>query len=235
MSVLAEPQTGQEPVYPESDGRPMAENTLQFEWIVTIEGGLDALFREVPDVFVAGDLLWYPVEGSPTIRAAPDALVVFGRPKGHRGSYLQWREDGIAPQVVFEVLSPGNRLPEFVNKFHFYEQYGVEEFYVYDPQRGELAGWLRRGHSGLETIEEMQGWVSPRLQVRFELQGKDLRLSGPDGRAFLNYVELARERDEASRQRDEASRQYEAERRKSEILEARLRELGVDPESGGDR
>src|SRR5438552_573760 len=81
--------------YPESDGQPMAENTLQFRWIVTIEGGLDALFRDEPNVFVAGDLLWYPVQGSNTIRTAPDALVVFGRPKGDRGSYMQWREEGI--------------------------------------------------------------------------------------------------------------------------------------------
>jgi hypothetical protein len=44
-------------IYPESDGRPIAENTKQFRWIVTIEGGLEALFRDAPDVFVAGDLL----------------------------------------------------------------------------------------------------------------------------------------------------------------------------------
>ena len=37
------------------------------------------------------------------------AMVVFGRPKGYRGSYRQWEEGGIAPQVVFEILSPGNR------------------------------------------------------------------------------------------------------------------------------
>ena len=88
-------------VYPESDGQPMADNTKQFRWIVTIEGGIDALFKDDPNVFVAGDLLWYPVEGQPTIRMAPDAMVVFGRPKGDRGSYQQWREAGIAPQVVF--------------------------------------------------------------------------------------------------------------------------------------
>ena len=87
----------------------MSDNTLQFQWIVTIKGGLDALFRHDPDVFVAGDLLWYPVEGKPKIRIGPDVLVAFGRPKGERGSYRQWEEGGIAPQVVFEILSPGNR------------------------------------------------------------------------------------------------------------------------------
>ncbi|NEX15989.1 MAG: hypothetical protein C1943_04960 [Halochromatium sp.] len=29
---------------------------------------------------------------------APDLFVVFGRPKGRRGSYRQWEEDGIAPR-----------------------------------------------------------------------------------------------------------------------------------------
>ncbi|MDT9267853.1 MAG: Uma2 family endonuclease, partial [Limnospira sp. PMC 1223.20] len=37
--------TAQTPIiYPENDGQPMAENTEQFRWIVTIQGGIDALF-----------------------------------------------------------------------------------------------------------------------------------------------------------------------------------------------
>ena len=62
-------------IYPDSDGKPMADNTKQFRWIATIVGGLDALFADDPDVFVAGDLLWYPVEGDNKTRTAPDALV----------------------------------------------------------------------------------------------------------------------------------------------------------------
>src|SRR5947209_18197066 len=155
MSVRLPVQT--EPIiYPESDGNPVAENTVQFRWIMTIEGGLDALFRDDPTVFVTGDLLWYPVEGNNAIRVAPDAMVAFGRPKGDRGSYLQWREENIPPQVVFEILSPGNRLKRMAQKFKFYERYGVEEYYVYDPDDVELIGWLRSGEE-LEVIEEMNG------------------------------------------------------------------------------
>ena len=73
--------------YADSDGKPMADNTKQFRWIVTIKENIDLLFAADPNVFVAGDLLWYPVEGDNTIRNAPDAMVVFGRPKGDRGSY----------------------------------------------------------------------------------------------------------------------------------------------------
>ena len=109
--------------YPDSDGKPIAENTWQFEWIATIKQGLEAQYRDDPDVFVAGDLLWYPVEGKPKIRMAPDVLVAFGRPKGQRGSYKQWEEGGIPPQVVFEILSPGNRFREMLRKFRFYQRY----------------------------------------------------------------------------------------------------------------
>src|SRR5262249_38304222 len=90
---------------PDSDGQPMADNTLQYEWIVTVEGNLEICYAGDPNVFVAGDLLWYAVEGHPEIRTAPDVLAAFGRPKGRRGSYKQWEEGGIAPQVVWEILS----------------------------------------------------------------------------------------------------------------------------------
>ncbi len=211
-----------EVIYPDSDGKPMADNTLQFRWIVTIQGGLDALFRDDPNVFVAGDLLWYPVEGENKVCFAPDAMVVFGRPKGERGSYRQWEEDGIAPQVVFEVLSAGNRAAEMTRKFRFYEKFGVEEYYIYDPDDITLEGWRRSG-GGLEEIPEVDGWVSPRLGVRFVLAGGELRLIGPDNRPFAAYRELARERDEATRERDEATR-------RADRLAARLRELGEDVE-----
>jgi Uma2 family endonuclease len=131
-------------LYPDSDGQPMADNTKQYEWIVTIKGGLDILFRDDPNVFVAGDLLWYPVEGDNRTRIAPDVLVAFGRPKGDRGSYKQWEEGNIAPQVVFEVLSPGNRAGEMARKFDFYDRFGVEEYYLYDPDEQSFTGWLRR-------------------------------------------------------------------------------------------
>jgi len=217
MSITITPAHSPEIEYPDSDGQPMSDNTLQFKWIVMIKEGLEALFRNEPNVFVAGDLLWYPLQEKPKIRSAPDALVVFGRPKGHRGSYKEWEEAGIAPQVVFEVLSPGNRPVETIRKFRFYERYGVEEYYIYNPENGELAGWLR-GATGLEEVEEMNGHKSPRLGVRFEPgEGPDdLRIIGPDGRRFATYVELFEDR--------------EAQRQRADRLAAKLRELGVEPE-----
>lgn len=229
MITTVEPIAPAEIVYPESDGKPMADNTLQFRYIVTIQGGLDALYRDNPDVFVAGDLLWYPVEGKPNICTAPDAMVVFGRPKGERRSYLQWREGGLAPQVVFEVLSPGNTAGEMTRKFQFYQRYGIEEYYLYDPDRGIVDGWVR-ADGELVPVETMAGWVSPRLGIRFELDQGALHLYRPDGQRFATYVELVQQAEQAQQQAEQARQQAEYERARAERLAARLRELGVEPE-----
>ncbi|AGY59873.1 Uma2 family endonuclease [Gloeobacter kilaueensis] len=203
-------------IYPDSDGRPMSDNTEQFRWIVYIKEGLEWLFADLPDVFVAGDLLWYPIEGANKLRQAPDVLVAFGRPKGRRGSYKQWLEDNIPPQVVFEVLSPGNTLPEMTRKFQFYERYGVEEYYLYDPDRQILDGFVRRGDN-LEGLDTVQDWLSPRLGIRLGLRPTgELEIRRPDGVAFESYEDLAR-------------RAQQAERR-AELLAERLRALGIDPE-----
>ncbi|MEM8546130.1 MAG: Uma2 family endonuclease [Cyanobacteria bacterium P01_H01_bin.119] len=222
--MVAQPSFSPETVtYPESDGQPMADNTQQFRWIVTIKENLEILFSEDPTVFVAGDLLWYPVEGNNRLCQAPDVMVAVGRPKGDRGSYQQWREENIAPQVVFEILSPSNTVGEMTRKLLFYQQYGVEEYYQYDPERNELVGSQRLDQT-LTAIPDLQGWVSPRLGVRFELTSDTLNLYGPNGDRFLTSVELAQ-------QRNQAQQQAEAQRQRADRLAARLRELGVDPDT----
>jgi len=224
-------------VYPSSDGQPMADNTLQFRWIVTIEGGLESVFQHAPNVFIAGDLLWYPVEGKKNISAAPDVLVALGRPKGDRLSYKQWEEGHMAPQVVFEVLSQNNTALEMAKKRRFYEKYGAEEYYLYDPYKFKLFGW-RRHEDTLRQVRQMRGWVSPRLKIRFEIDG-ELIIYGPDGARFLSYVELGeersrqRERAEQEKQRAEQEKQRAdgAEKLYKQLLE-RLQKKGIDPEAG---
>ncbi|MDJ0601976.1 MAG: Uma2 family endonuclease [Crocosphaera sp.] len=195
-------------IYPDSDGKPMADNTLQFRWITMIKANLDWLFSKDNNVFVAGDLLWYPLEGDNKKRLAPDVMVVFGRPKRERGSYQQWKEDNIAPQVVFEILSPGNTQTEMSRKLLFYERYGVEEYYIYDPHKNELSGLLR-GEEGLEIIENMDGWKSPRLGICFQLSERELKLYYPEGNPFTTYTQ---------------------EKQRADKLAAKLKELGINPD-----
>ncbi|MUH00480.1 hypothetical protein F7734_52715 [Scytonema sp. UIC 10036] len=134
-------------IYPESDGKPIADNTKQFRWIVTIKENLEIVFASIADVFVAGDLLWYPVKGNKNLCQAPDVLVVFGRSKGDRGSYKQWEENNIPPQVVFEILSPSNTTKEMTSKL-FYRKRGYVVF-------GELPNFPQ-GYSRFFLKKELQ-------------------------------------------------------------------------------
>ena len=220
-------------IFPDADGEPMSDNTLQFQWIVTIKEGLETLFATDPNVFVAGDLLWYPTETNNRIRAAPDVMVAFGRPKGYRGSYKQWREGGVAPQVVFEILSPGNRNGEMSQKAIFYDRWGVEEYYVYNPETWAFSALVRSVITG--ALEDVplpdSGYISPRLQVRFHLSGDGLVIYRPDGEPLKTHTELFVERDAANAARDAANAARDAERAAKDRLAAKLRELGIDPDA----
>jgi Uma2 family endonuclease len=201
-----------DPSYPDDDGNPLSENTLQFRFITTIVGGLKAQYREHPNVFIAGDLLWYPVQGQRNLNQAPDVMVVFGRPKGERTSYLQWREDNRPPQVTFEIASQSNTQQELeVKKLNFYQRYGVQEYYVFYPLRGRLRGWQRQGDQLIE-IPQMQGWESPRLQLRFEQEGKELYLFDRKGERLRDYPEVIAELEQTRQERD-------VERQRAELAE----------------
>lgn len=197
-------------IYPESDGKPMADNTKQFELIVEIKKGLDLLFINDPQVFVAGDLFWYPVEDQSKIVTAPDVMVAMGRPKGDRGSYKQWEEDNIAPQVVFEILSPSNNRAEMSKKLLFFERYGVEEYYLYDPEENDLEVW-QRTFDGLSLMDFSDSWTSPRLGIRLDIASGRLQLYNADGTKFYSYIEvnlmLEQERQRADQERQRADQE----------------------------
>jgi len=212
----------------------MADNTKQFDAIVLIKTNID---DRVPD-FVAGDHFWYPVEGRPDIVVAPDVFVAIGRPKGPRRSYKQWVEGGVAPQVVFEVLSPSNTLREMMDKAAFYLQYGVEEFYLYDPDNETAWGHVRDEHGRHQKVETLDGWVSPRLGIRFDLSSGALVITDREGQRFEAPSELRKRAEaEAARAREEAARaEAEAARADREAERARrlaemLRAAGLDPDA----
>lgn len=190
------PQTQSEVIYPDSNEK---------VWIAEIKQNLDWLFADNPNVFVAENLLWYPLEGRESVATTPDIMVVFGREKGERSSYCQWEEWGIAPQVVFEIISPCKTAIDMDKKLLFCDRYGVEEYYIYDPNKNELRGWLR-GEDGLDIIPEMENWVSQRLKIGFVPSPEGLQLYRPDGVSFKTYVEMFQEL-EKERQRAEQAEQ----------------------------
>lgn len=208
-------------VYPESDGQPVAENTVQFDYIDTIRGGCADLVAGDPNAVAIADNLIYPVEGRPDISAAPDVYVAFGRPKGDRGCYKVWEEGGVFPQVVFEIQSPSNKAADILRKFAFYNLHGAEEYYHYDPDENALCIYVR-GPGGLEEVPDQKAYVSNRLGIRFDTSDGTLVILNPDGSKFETYQEL---RDRVRREQAVATAAVE----RAEKLAAQLKALGIDP------
>ncbi len=211
----------QEIVYPESDGKPMAENTLQARWIIMLYNNLHGLFRD-QDVFIAADLFWYPVEGDPNTKVAPDVMVAFDRPTGDRGSYKQWEEEGIAPQVVFEVISPSNTVVEMLDKLKFYSEYGVSEFILLDPKKNEFKAFIAKDHKLIHANQSSQAWHSPKLGIGFQVIEGVLTALYADGTPMKTFDQIMAEKAAA----EEAEKIALAE---VERLKAKLRELGENP------
>ena len=98
-------------------------------------------------------------------------------------------------------------------------------------------GWQRTADR-LTEIDSMNGWISPRLGVRFDLSQGELILIDPAGKRFLTFGELALERDSLAlerdavlQERDAIARELAAAQERAERLEAQMRELGFDPQS----
>ena len=71
------------------------------------------------------------------------------------------------PDMVIEVLSPGNSEHDWQNKLHLYEHYGVKEYWIIDPDLEEVhqfrlvAGRFRKAH--IIKNEEGRSLNSPLL------------------------------------------------------------------------
>jgi len=218
-------------IYPSTDHQPMVWSTIHYQWLTFLKDGLELYFAKQPDVFVAGDLMWYPVEGRPDICVGPDIMVVKGVAKEHRDSYRQWDEGGHAPSVVFEVLSKGNTAREMMDKMAFYERHGVAEYIIFDPETSTLQIWCLDAVGGMKQVAEPQGWTSPALGITFWTAPGTLHAILPDGSRMrtraedVTWAETEYKRAEAEKQR------ADSESLTARRLAAKLKELGIDPDT----
>ncbi|MFQ5343304.1 MAG: Uma2 family endonuclease [Anaerolineae bacterium] len=228
MSVLAPAPAREEIIYPETDGKPMAETDLHREEMIAIIEALSDYFRDAPDVYVSGNLLLYYEEGNTGASVAPDAFVVKGVSKGDRRTYRLW-EEGKAPDMVIEVTSRGTRLQDLGTKRALYAWLGVKEYFLYDPL-GEyleppLQGYRLAG-GDYERMEPAADGTLHSHELGLDLRREDghLRLMDPvtgerllspaeahaarraaEARAAQAEAELERLRAELERLRSESS------------------------------
>lgn len=215
MATPATVSVKEETIYPEADGKPMAETDVHRKEMIALIETLADHFREDPDVYVSGNLLLYYEEGNPSASVAPDVFVVKGVPKHDRRIYKLW-EEGKAPNVVIEVTSRGTRLEDQGTKRALYAWLGVKEYFLYDP----LGEYLNPPLQGYRLGEREYEWIEPsaegalyseELGLELRLEHGRLRLVDPKtGERLLTPAEA-----QAARRAAEAQAAAEAEARRA--------------------
>ena len=221
-------------IYPESDGKPMAETDIHRDLMIDMIDMLKNHFRDRPDVYVSGNLLLYYEPENHYKSVAPDVFVVFGIEKKRRRTYLLW-EEGKGPDFVLEFVSKSTYRTDLAEKKDLYASvFGVKEYYLYDPDglylQPPLQGYrLVDGvYLPIQTTKEDR---FPSFVLGLELgeRALELGLYNPQTKSWLlkpAEEAEARIQAEAKAQREFQARQQEAEARKQ--AEARVQEAEAE-------
>jgi Uma2 family endonuclease len=235
-------------VYPDSDGRPVAESDFQLVPLIYAIDALKAHFQAREDVYVAGNMFLYYEEGNPRAVVAPDVFVVIGAPKGERHSYMLWKEPK-APDFVLEITSKSTRSEDQGVKRGVYAFLEVREYWQYDPTGDYLKPPLKGFRLVGENYEPLPAGIAEggKLVIHSEVLGLAMRLENDQlrfydpvtGQKLLSYQEVeqacqqaeqARQQAEQARQQAEQAHQETEERLRQETaarqaLEVRLAKL----------
>lgn len=218
--------------YPESDGLPMGETDLHIHWMMRISDILKRRYRG-QRVYVASDLLVYYREGFPSRYVVPDNFVVLDCDPAMRRVFKVWEEQRV-PNVVFEVTSRSTSRNDLVTKLSLYEELGVEEYFLYDPEAEYLDPSLQ-GHrlvnGQYEPIELVGGRLRSRvLGTELELVDGDLVLIDTEsGQECLTGEESERLMREHGRQMlEQEQKMREQERAARLVAEAEIERLRAE-------
>ena len=194
-AAVAAPTLATEVVYPETDGKPLAEGTEQYVVLTETVNKLTSRYRARPDVAVIGNMLLYYEEGNNRASVAPDVFVVFGVEDRPRPSYLLWVE-GKAPDFVLEVASDSTWREDAGRKRDLYAQIGVAEYWRFDPTpdshliQPPLIGerLVAEGYVPIQVQDHgSQEWrgYSAMLGLEFQAGSGQLDLFDPETRTVL--------------------------------------------------
>ena len=177
--------------YPAELEDEMGETAFHYKLVFLFFGLLDAFFSKQSDVSVAANMMVYFEEGNPKKWLAPDVFVCFGVEKKLRRVFKTW-EEGVFPQVVFEIASDSTFENDLGGRRLDYARLGVEEYYLLDPEREYLPSPLmafRREKGRLLSVNiENNRVLSPLLNLEIVDTGNSFRLFNPESQEFLQAV-----------------------------------------------
>lgn len=197
---------------------PPLESNLHLRQILLLIECLEWLWQEREDYFATGNLTIYysPQQKKSTDFRGPDFFVVLGTTRNQeRKSWVVWQEGGKYPNLIIEILSDSTAKVDREEKKQIYQDiFRTPEYYWFDPETLELAGFRLEGGIYQPIITNESGWLwSEQLGLYLGLYQKQLRYYSATGELI-------------STPQEEAIR----EKQKNERLATKLRELGINPE-----
>ncbi|NJN57388.1 MAG: Uma2 family endonuclease [Leptolyngbyaceae cyanobacterium SL_5_9] len=243
-------------VFPPGDlysDEPPLETHLHVQQMLLLIKCLDWLWRDRNDYFATGNLTVYysPRQRKSEDFRGPDFFVVLDTERKPRKSWVVWEEEGKYPNVIVELLSDSTAKTDRGLKKQIYQDiFRTPDYFWFDPDSLEFKGFhLVDGiYHDLQPNEQGQLW-SQQLNLYLGVHNRQLRFFTPEGQMTPTPEESAqaaeamvtverqqaqaeRQRAETERQRAETERQRaETERQRNEKLVAKLRELGIDPDT----
>lgn len=233
------------PGYPYKDG-PLPDAQIREPLFSELLHVLHTNLDGRSDALVSGDTFIYFRDENDARRAmAPDCFVAFGPDIAqYRNRYgYSVGEVGKAPDFVMEVASPSTRRADLGYKRDGYHWIGVGEYWLYDPEGGNLYGqtlaWERLvdgEYVWMPVNEEDDGTIwafSPALGLSVCVAGDRIRLYDPEtGEYWRSLAESEADRRQAETARLDAEGRAAAAEAEAERLRELVQRLKDTPPAG---
>ena len=214
------------------------DRVLQFPPLYRVIGILFELFKDRPDVFATGGGFIFYDESDGNRRVGPDFLIAFDVDAVYirdskMPNYLVWKI-GKVPDFVMEVASSSTAENDLGHKRDLYERLGIQEYWRFDHNDGELYGQPLAGERLVDGVYQpyeinvdedgsSKGY-SELLDMVFYWDGDEFDVLDPETGITLHKVTVA----EVQRQAAEA--RADGERNARLAAEARERDLMAEIE-----
>lgn len=177
--------------YPAELEKEIGETAFHFLLISELFHLLRIFLSSRNDVTVAANMMIYCDKNNIKRWLAPDIFVCLGVENTLRRTFKTW-EEGVFPQIVFEIASESTFEKDLGEKRLDYARLGVEEYYLLDPEREYLPSSLmafKRETGRLVSVNIVNNRVlSPLLNLEIVDTGKSFRLFNPLTNEFLQAI-----------------------------------------------
>jgi Uma2 family endonuclease len=197
---------------------PPLESDSHLRQIILLIQCLELWWGNRNDFYASGNSTIYysPRQHKSEDFRGPDFFVVRNAERRPRKSWVVWQEDGRYPHIIVELISDLTASVDRGLKKQIYQDiFRTPEYFWFDPSNLEFAGFILVGGTYQPIEINSQGWLwSQQLSLYLGIHENKLRYFTAEGLIILTPEEFA-----------------EQEKQKAERLGAKLRELGIDPDT----